>query len=284
MNERLQKIGSNERVDARSYKERQLDQLPTVHLGVSAVNMEKRAKREHGEGKPKQQLIRSDIGNVNRVIQGYNCMMRTVEKEIQELSSLAEIVKQNICALFLSIKNGVKSNRIRQNLLEKQKRESDQELSGLKGRMEYYEGEAGRIQKKMNGVQQRSLQLKEQLKSFNHILHPKMASNLRKEIEKAEKEQSDLEDYLIRVRENSGFQNDAEYHETENYVEDLNARLRSLSENMSTLKKEKKAMVAEYRKNYYMLPEELKQMVPVPENEERRKTENADEERHRGRI
>lgn len=284
VNESLQKIGSKERVDARSYKERQVDQLPTVHLGVSAVNMEKRAKREHGEGKPKQQLIRSDIGNVNRVIQGYNCMMRTVEKEIQELSSLAEIVKQNICALFLSIKNGVKSNRIRQNLLEKQKRESDQELSGLKGRMEYYGGEAGRIQKKMNGVQQRSLQLKEQLKSFNHILHPKMASNLRKEIEKAEKEQSDLEDYLIRVRENSGFQNDAEYHETENYVEDLNARLRSLSENMSTLKEEKKAMVAEYRKNYYMLPEELKQMVPVLENEERRKTENADEERHRRRI
>lgn len=111
-----------------------------------------------------------------------------------------------------------------------------------------------------------------------------MASNLRKEIEKAEKEQSDLEDYLIRVRENSGFQNDAEYHETENYVEDLNARLRSLSENMSTLKEEKKAMVAEYRKNYYMLPEELKQMVPVLENEERRKTENADEERHHRRI
>lgn len=211
-------------------------------------------------------------------------MVLTVEKEIQELSQLAELVKQKICALFLSMKNGVKSTSIRLNLLEKQKRESDQELSGLKGRMEYYEGEAGRIQKKMNGVQQRSLQLKEQLKSFNHILHPKMASNLRKEIEKAEKEQSDLEDYLIRVRENSGFQNDAEYHETENYVEDLNARLRSLSENMSTLKKEKKAMVAEYRKNYYMLPEELKQMVPVPENEERRKTENADEERHRGRI
>lgn len=53
---------------------------------------------------------------------------------------------------------------------------------------------------------------------------------------------------------------------------------------MSTLKKEKKAMVAEYRKNYYMLPEELKQMVSVPENEERRKTENADKERHRRRI
>ena len=33
-----------------------------------------------------------------------------------------------------------------------------------------------------------------------------------------------------------------------------------------------------------MLPEELKQMVPVLENEERRKTENADEERHRRRI
>lgn len=284
VNERLQKIGSNERVDARSYKERQLDQLPTVHLGVSAVNMEKRAKREWNEGKPEQQLIRSDIGNVNRAIQSYNHMVLTVEKEIQELSQLAELVKQKICALFLSMKNGVKSTSIRLNLLEKQKRESDQELSGLKGRMEYYEGEAGRIQKKMNGVQQRSLQLKEQLKSFNHILHPKMASNLRKESEKAEKEQSDLEDYLIRVRENSGFQNDAEYHETENYVEDLNARLRSLSENMSTLKEEKKAMVAEYRKNYYMLPEELKQMVPVLENEERRKTENADEKRHRRRI
>ena len=280
VNESLQKIGSNERVDARSYKERQLDQLPTVHLGVSAVNMEKRAKREREEGVPEQQLIRSDIGNVNRVIHGYNRMVRIAEKEIQELSDLAEVIKQRICALFLSMKNGVKSNSIRQNLLQKQKRESDQELAELKGRTEYYEVETERIQKKMHGVQERGLQLKEQLKSFNHILHPKKASNLKKEIEKTEKEQSDLEDYLTRVRENSGFQNDAEYHETKDYVEDLNARLKSLSENMSTLKEEEKTMVAEYRKNYCMFPEELRQMIPALENEEQRKTERKDKQRH----
>lgn len=94
VNDSLQRIGSEERVDARSYEARQLDRLPTSHLGVAAVNMEKRADRQANEGVPEERIVRSDIGNMNREVRSYNRMMETVEKEIQTLMNFAESIKR----------------------------------------------------------------------------------------------------------------------------------------------------------------------------------------------
>lgn len=94
VNDSLQRIGSEERVDARSYEARQLDRLPTSHLGVAAVNMEKCADRQANEGVPEERIVRSDIGNMNREVRSYNRMMETVEKEIQTLMNFAESIKR----------------------------------------------------------------------------------------------------------------------------------------------------------------------------------------------
>ena len=281
VNESLQKIGSEERVDARSYKDRQLDRLPTMHLGVAAVNMEKRADRECNEGMPEDQLVRSDIGNINREVRGYNRMMEAVEREIQTLMDFADGIKRQICAAFLSMTNGIRANGIRQNLLQKQKQESDQVLIGLTGRIEYYDAESNRIRKKMNAAAQRGQQLKEQLKSFSHILRPKRASELKKEIEKTEHEQQNLGDYLDRIQTNSGFNTEESLQNTRDYAEELNANMRELSENLNALKEEEKNLVAEYKNSYNMLPGDLKQMVSALEsNEDRKKIEIEDKQRH----
>lgn len=282
VNDSLQRIGSKERVDARSYEERQLDRLPTMHLGVAAVNMEKRANRECNEGVLEERLIRSDIGNMNREIRGYNRMMEMVEKEIQTLANFAEAIKQQICAGFLAMKNGIRTNSIRQNVLEKQKRESDQELMSAAGRIEYYDAESMRIRKKMNEAALRNQQLKEQLKSFNHILHPRKASEIKQEIQKTEQEQKNLGEYLERIQTDSGFQTEASLQETRDYAEELNANMRELVENLEALKAEQKNLVAEYKRSYDTLPEELKQAVPELEDEQK-KTETEERQEQRGR-
>lgn len=284
VNDSLQRIGSEERVDARSYEARQLDRLPTAHLGVAAVNMEKRADRQANEGVPEERIVRSDIGNMNREVRGYNCMMETVEKEIQTLMNFAESIKRQICAAFFSMKNGIKANGIRQSLLKKQKLESDQELMGATGRIEYYEAESTRIRKRMDEATQRKQQLDKQLKSFSHILHPRKAADLKKEIEQTEQKQKNLGEYLERVQTNSGFQTEASLQETKDYAEELNANLRELSESIDALKAEEKNLVAEYKESYRILPEELKREVPWPEDEvNRKKTDTEDKQKHRGR-
>lgn len=271
VNESLQKIGSEERIDARSYKEQQLDRLPTIHMGVAALNMEKRADRQRNEGVPEQKLIRSDIGDLNRKVRRFNRMMEAVEKEIQVLTKTAETIKEKICSLFLSMKSDIKSNGIRQNLLEQKKIKSDQELTGLSGRIDYYDTETKRIREKINETEKKRQQLCVQLKSFNHILHPKKASDFKKEIEKAEQDQKNLGDYLGRVQTNSGFQNEASFQASKDYTKELNASLQELSENMAALKAEQKNMVAEYKKSYSILPEELKQAVPGFEDKDKQR-------------
>ncbi len=80
VNESLEKIDSEERVDSRSYEDQNKELLPTVHLGVAAVNLEKRADRLEQEGVPLQLIKRSDAGNMNREVQGYNRVLANVKK------------------------------------------------------------------------------------------------------------------------------------------------------------------------------------------------------------
>lgn len=182
------------------------------------------------------------------------------------------------------MKNGIKANGIRQSLLKKQKLESDQELMGVTGRIEYYEAESTRIRKRMDEAAQRKQQLDKQMKSFSHILHPRKASELKKEIEETEQEQKNLGEYLERVQTNSGFQTETSLQEAKDYAEELNANLRELSESIDALKAEEKNLVAEYKESYSILPEELKREVPGPEDEaNRKKTDTEDKQKHRGR-
>ena len=159
------------------------------------------------------------------------------------------------------MKNGIKANGIRQSLLKKQKLESDQELMGVTGRIEYYEAESTRIRKKMDEAARRKQQLDKQLKSFSHILHPRKAADLKKEIEQTEQEQKNLGEYLERVQANSGFQTETSFKKTKDYAEELNDNLRELSKNIDALKTEEKNLVAEYKESYSALSEELRQEV-----------------------
>ena len=78
------------------------------------------------------------------------------------------------------MKNQADVNETQQRLLLNQKNELDQELIGLSGQVQYYEMETDRIQKKMENVKKKKDLLKEQIQSFNHILHPrcKLPNNL----------------------------------------------------------------------------------------------------------
>lgn len=63
-----------ERIDHRSYERQGIDQIPTVHLGVAAFQMEKRG-------------IRTERGNINREIEVTNRNLRQLKARIAKLQS-----------------------------------------------------------------------------------------------------------------------------------------------------------------------------------------------------
>ena len=70
----LEHNGHTERIDHRSYQRQGIDQIPTIHLGVAASQMEKRG-------------IRTERGDINREIEVNNQQLRQLKARIVKLQS-----------------------------------------------------------------------------------------------------------------------------------------------------------------------------------------------------
>ena len=68
----LDKNGIQDKVDHRSYQRQGIEQIPTIHLGVSATQMEKKG-------------IATDRGNINREIKHQNMILREISRRIKAL-------------------------------------------------------------------------------------------------------------------------------------------------------------------------------------------------------
>jgi len=71
-NKYLEKNNIQEKVDHRSYQRQGIEQIPTIHLGVSATQMEKKG-------------IATDRGNINRKIRKQNRLLREIARRIKVL-------------------------------------------------------------------------------------------------------------------------------------------------------------------------------------------------------
>ena len=80
LNQYLEQTGHTERVDHRSFERQGItDQIPTIHLGVAAHQMEQRG-------------IPTERGNINREIKFANQRLRNLKMQITELKSELEIL------------------------------------------------------------------------------------------------------------------------------------------------------------------------------------------------
>ena len=80
-NDFLERNGSPERIDHRSNAERGIDEIPTVHMGVAACQMEKKG-------------IASEKGELNRSIQKTNRLIREIRAQIGKLKEwIADLFK-----------------------------------------------------------------------------------------------------------------------------------------------------------------------------------------------
>ena len=80
-NDFLERNGSTERIDHRSNAERGIDEIPTVHMGVAACQMEKKG-------------IATEKGELNRSIQKTNRLIREIRAQIGKLKEwIADLFK-----------------------------------------------------------------------------------------------------------------------------------------------------------------------------------------------
>jgi len=99
VNRYLEKLNHTERIDHRSYERQGIKQIPTVHLGVAAFQMEKRG-------------IATERGNLNREIEVTNQRLRQLKARIVKLQNwLKEEAASNEPPTLADVIQGILSRR-----------------------------------------------------------------------------------------------------------------------------------------------------------------------------
>ena len=99
VNRYLEKLNHTERIDHRSYERQGIEQIPTVHLGVAAFQMEKRG-------------IRTERGNLNREIEVTNQRLRQLKARIVKLQNwLKEETENTAPPTLADVIQGILSRR-----------------------------------------------------------------------------------------------------------------------------------------------------------------------------
>lgn len=82
-NRALEAANRPERIDHRSYERQGVEQIPTIHLGVGATQMERRG-------------IRTEKGDVNRQIAADNKLMKEIKARLTRLNNWSKKLDEQI--------------------------------------------------------------------------------------------------------------------------------------------------------------------------------------------
>jgi hypothetical protein len=94
LNAELARYGFAETVDHRSYERQGVDKIPSVHLGVSAAQMERRG-------------VATDRGNINREIAITNSQLRQTRARIDKVLAWADSVKSKTPPTLYEVLNSI---------------------------------------------------------------------------------------------------------------------------------------------------------------------------------
>ena len=126
-NKYLEENSIQDKVDHRSYQRQGIEQIPTIHLGVSATQMEKKG-------------IATDRGNINREIKHQNMILREISRRIKALLNWIRGIGKEEKAESENIKSTLPPKENLQSILENLIRENaDKNNSDLEKYIESYQ-------------------------------------------------------------------------------------------------------------------------------------------------
>lgn len=239
VNDKFISMGSDVRIDCRSYAEQGREELPTLHMGPAATAIEKRAERELREGKQEQQVIRSDIGQINERIKEHNLLVRgflSLYKKGQEIVSRVARKMEEIRARLLGV-------RYEKELLEEKQFKLFSETASKKDQLSKYAEALQIIDSQISISEANIAQLQEEL-SAEQIFKGRTKKKLEEEMS-TRKKLIDERELLWKVY---GFNSPEEITKFQLEVADKEARNAALVEAVADLECEEGQLISEYNK------------------------------------
>lgn len=266
VNDKFSSLNSDIRIDCRSFKDQgREDELPTLHMGASATNMEKRALRELHEGKPESEIEHSDIGNINKQIKEHNKFVLMLKAKLDAIVEKAIDFIGEIARKLESIRAKVIGNYYEETVLFRQHNLMESELVPEGERLERYFIEVGNATKANEESEKTIKELKKELQDCSPIQFAKKTS-IQKQIQAQQSEIEIRKDYISSVSRMCGYSSEADYLIAKKKYDERQEDYKKLEETIDSIKVSTDTLSSEYK-------EEMMKVSPsdVIELEQKRK-------------
>ncbi len=213
VNDTFASLQSETRIDCRSFKDQgREDELPTLHMGTAATNMERRAKREIQEGKPEAKVMHSDIGNINRQIKEHNRFIRELKAKMNAMIEAAKDFVGDLAKKLEGIRAKIIGNHYEESVLSHKIRYMESELNPAGARLEKYNMEVTKAGAANETAAKEIKKLEKELSACTPIQFIKK-KQLQNQIQELQEQMKNRKDYLRSVARMCGYDSDEEYQE-----------------------------------------------------------------------
>lgn len=273
VNDEFAKIQSDVRIDSRSFKDQgREDELPTLHMGTAAINMEKRADREIREGKSEAEVTRSDIGNINRQIKEHNKFVRELKAKFDEMAAKAKDIVEEVAKKLEAMRAKLIGNRYEETILTKKHRQMEVALVPEAEVLEKYQTELQKVEDANRHSADEIKRLNKELKECSPLQFKKKAE-LQKQIQEEQGNIEHRSEYMqgiarmCQLHTEDDFKNAAKKHSKK--VEDFD----KLEKKIVAIQEDTEKLTVEYKATVEAIPEESKQAVKEKRADERPEAE-----------
>lgn len=274
VNDKFASIHSDTRIDSRSFKAQgQEDEIPTLHMGVAAINMEKRADREIREGKSEADIARSDIGDINRQIKEYNSFLQRIVQKTKEMIVIATNKLEELRAR-------IKRNKCEKEKLISRQKKMEADLVFAADTLQKYQTGVITVEEVNRKVSEDITYLQEELKKCS-LFQAKRRVELQNRIKELQEEILYRNQYKERMEQQNPFKSREEYRLVIEGHEKKREEFKKLEAEIDIMSEEEKQLLKEYQFICSRILVELKADVFDKVGKKEDRSESYTEKHHR---
>lgn len=204
INDKFESLNSDTRVDCRSFVEQGREEIPTIHMGTSATNMERRAARELLEGKSEKEVVRSDIGDINRHIKEHNRFVVAFKEKMAQIGDAVKKQVEKISSKILDLRAKILGKKYEAVVLRPKLEQTETKITILSDRINKYESAMSGVTVANAGAQDKISTLEKELKACG-VLQFDKKKQLTAEIERLRKFIQENNEYAQSIRRMCGY-------------------------------------------------------------------------------
>jgi len=248
VNDEFEKMNSEIRIDSRSFKNQgRIAEEPTLHMGSSATNMEKRADREVREGKSESEVIRSDIGNINREIKAHNKFVRELKAKLAAIADKAKDFIEETTRKLEGIRAKVIGNNYEETVLSHKYNYMTSKIGSEENKLREYSDNISGIQTVIKGTTSKIKDLQQELSKYSPLQFRKKA-DIQKQLQTEQEKIENYNEYLSNISLQYGYAAPNDYKKAKAEFDQRLKEYTKLEGTLKTIRDDNNTLVSDYSK------------------------------------